>query len=449
VVTVPASVVAGGAAPTAAEVQTFYTRNAARYTLPERRVIRYALVSPAAVEAQATPTEAEVAAAFNRDRARYAATEKRDVEQVVVLTQAGANAIAAKVRAGTALAVAAREAGLQTSNQAGVDKAAYATATSPAAADAVFGAAQGTLVGPVRGPGGFVVARVTRIEQVPARTLDQARPEITAALRRTKQTQALSTLADQVNDGLAGNATFDEVVADRKLAARTTPALTAAGTDPLDPAVKLDPALQPVVQAAFAAAEGDEPQLVTLGQDGSFAVVALGRVIAAAPRPLAEVRDQVARDFAADRALRAARQVAAAIVGKVNGGATLAAATAASGRGLPAPRAIAGQRADLVRGPRPGQEALPLLFGLKQGAARLAPLPDRSGYVVLRLDRVERGDAARNKLVLEGARADLGRLVGREYAEQFVRAARNTVGVTTDAAAIGRVRAELLGQTNN
>jgi peptidyl-prolyl cis-trans isomerase D len=450
VVTIPASAAAAGPAPTDAELQTFYRRNLQRYSVPERRVARYAIVTPDQVRGQAAPSEAEIAQAYQADRQRYAASEKRTVEQVVVADQAGANALAARVRAGATLAAAARAAGLEASTQTEVEKAAYAALTSPAVADAVFASQQGALVGPVRGALGFIVARVTGVERVPARTLDQVRGEITAALTRRKTTEALSALSDQVNDALAGNATFDEVIGDRKLTARSTPALAAAGIDPLNPASRPDPALAPVVQAAFGATEGDAPQLVGLGPDGSFAVVALARILPAAPRPLADVRQQVGRDFLADRGRQAARRIAAGIVAKVNRGTPLAQAVAQARVALPAPRPLAGQRAELVRGqPRAGQEALPLLFDLKQGAARLAPVPDGSGYVVLRLDRIDRGDAGRNRAVIDGARADLGRLVGREYAEQFARAARNAVGVKVDDAAVARVRAELTGQGNN
>ncbi|MGO7251613.1 peptidyl-prolyl cis-trans isomerase, partial [Rhizobium brockwellii] len=93
-----------------ADIQTFYNRNVQRYTLPERRVVRYAVVSPAAVAAKATPSDAEIARYYQTNQSRYAATQKRDVTQVIVADQAGANALAAKAKGGTALTEAARAA---------------------------------------------------------------------------------------------------------------------------------------------------------------------------------------------------------------------------------------------------------------------------------------------------------------------------------------------------
>jgi len=441
---VPVAAVPAGPAPTDAELQGYYRRNIARFSLPERRVARYALVTPDQVRAQATATDAEIAQAYATDRGRYAAVEKRTVTQVVVADQAGATALAARVRGGTAIAAAARAAGLEPSTQTGVDKPAYAALTSPAVADAVFGAASGAVVGPVRGALGFVVAHVDRIEQVAARPLAAVRGEIAQTITTRKTADALSALQDQVSDALAGNATFDEVIGDRKLAARTTSALTAAGTDPAQPATRADPQLAPIVTAAFALSEGEAPQLVPVGQDGSFAVVALGRIVVAAPRSLAEVRGDVVQGFVAERRRQAARRIAAQLVAAVGRGTPLARAFADAR--LPAPRPLAAIRGEVGRAPAPAQVPLALLFGLQPGRARLAPATDGSAFAVVRLDRVERHDATRDPAAVRGARGAIAGLVGREYTEQFVRAIRNELGVKTDAAALARLRADLLGQ---
>ncbi|MCB8835723.1 hypothetical protein LJD42_29700, partial [Escherichia coli] len=89
-----------GAAPTDADIQAAYRRGIARYTVPQRRAIRYAIITPDLVKARATPTEQEVAQAYAQQKPLYAPVQKRDITQVVVLDQAGANALAAKVKGG-------------------------------------------------------------------------------------------------------------------------------------------------------------------------------------------------------------------------------------------------------------------------------------------------------------------------------------------------------------
>ncbi|VVT23316.1 Peptidylprolyl isomerase [Sphingomonas aurantiaca] len=443
---IPAAVVPAGAAPSEADLNTFYTRNIARYTVPERRIIRYAVVSPDQVKTQAVATDAEIAKAYQQDRARYAATEKRTITQVVVADQAGATALAAKVKAGTSLADAARAAGLEASTQAGVEKAAYAGTASAQVADAVFAAASGAVIGPVRTQLGWTVAKVDKIENVAGRSLDQVRGEIAAALGIQKAAAALSDIHDKIDDSLSKNATFDEVIADQKLKPVTTPALIASGINPDDATSKPDPAIAPLVAAAFQAADGDGPQLVQLGTDGGFAVVALGRVVRATPRPLAQVRAAVLQDVTAERSRQAARKVAADVLARINKGMTIQQSLAQTKLPIPAARPLTASRAQIAADPRGAPPALALMFSMAPNTAKTLAAPDDSGWFIIKLDSIASGNAAGNDAAIKAARANIGRSVGREYVEQFAKAVRVDVGVKTNPTALARTRAELLGQ---
>ena len=121
---VPTAAMATGAVPTDAELQAFYARNIARYTVPERRVVRYARITPDQVRARATPSDADIAAQYRTDAAKYAAVEKRTITQVVVLSQAAATQLAAKVKGGTPIAAAAAAAGLAPKTGAALTKTA-------------------------------------------------------------------------------------------------------------------------------------------------------------------------------------------------------------------------------------------------------------------------------------------------------------------------------------
>ncbi|KQS51159.1 MULTISPECIES: peptidylprolyl isomerase [unclassified Sphingomonas] len=443
---IPAAVVPAGPAPTDADLTTFYKRNIARYTVPERRIVRYAVITPEQVKAQAVPTDTEIAKTYQQDRARYAATEKRTITQVVVADQAGAAAIAAKVKGGASLADAARAAGLEASTQTGVEKAAYAGTTSPQVADTVFAAADGAVIGPVRTQLGWTVAKVDKIDKVAARSLDQVRGEIAAALGIQKAAAALSDIHDKIDDSLSKNATFDEVIADQKLKPVTTPALIASGANPDDPASQPNAAIAPLVAAAFQAAEGDAPQLVQLGTDGGFAVVALGRVVPATPRPLAQVRAAVLHDVTADRARQAARKVAADVLARINKGMPIQQSLGQTGLKLPAARPLTASRAQIAADPRGAPPALALMFSMAPNTAKTLAAPDDSGWFVIKLDSIASGNAAGNAVAIKAARANIGRSVGREYVEQFAKAVRADVGVKTNAASLARVRADLLGQ---
>ena len=61
---VPTAAMASGAPATDAELQKFYQRQLARYTVPETRVIRYALFDRSRFEGKVAATEAEIAQAY-------------------------------------------------------------------------------------------------------------------------------------------------------------------------------------------------------------------------------------------------------------------------------------------------------------------------------------------------------------------------------------------------
>lgn len=442
---IPVSAIDAGAAPTDAELQTYYTRQRARYTIPERRVVRYAVVKAADVAATAQPTAAEIAQAYNQNRARFAASEKRSLTQVVVADQAAANALAAKIKGGTAIAAAARAAGLEPSTIPAGDKAAITTATSAAIADAAFGAAQGAVLGPLRSPLGWHVVRVDSIQPVAGKSLAEATPELTAELGKVKAQEALAAIHDKLDDAIGGNATFDEVVADGKLAAQATKPLTAAGVDPTAPTAQPDPMLQRLAQAAFAAEPGDSPQLVPTDADGSFAVVGIGNVVAAAPPPLAQIKEQVARDFVIDRNLRAARALASAAVAKINGGTPLPAALQGTGVKLPPLQQLNATRAELAR--QGGQLPPPvaLMFSMAAKRAKMLEAPNRGGYFVVYLDAIQPGNATGNAALIASTRQGLGGVSGRELSEQFAAAVRKAVDVKRNEAVLSRVRGDLAG----
>src|SRR3546814_13400190 len=90
---VPATAVAAGKAPTDAEIATFYSHETARYTVPERRVIRYAVVMPDRVADAAKPSDAEIAQAYSQQKDRFAAKETRTLKQVIVADRAAADAL--------------------------------------------------------------------------------------------------------------------------------------------------------------------------------------------------------------------------------------------------------------------------------------------------------------------------------------------------------------------
>ncbi|MEO9132143.1 MAG: peptidylprolyl isomerase, partial [Sphingomonas sp.] len=101
----------GIATPTDQEIGDYYKGHIARYSLPERRALRYTLIGTESVTST-PPTEAEIAAQYKTDATKYAASETRTIQRVVLPDEKAAKAFSAKLASGTSFAQAATERGL-------------------------------------------------------------------------------------------------------------------------------------------------------------------------------------------------------------------------------------------------------------------------------------------------------------------------------------------------
>ena len=437
-----------GADPDDKALAAFFTANQARYMVPQRRVVRYALVKPDALRAGAAATEAEIADAFRKQQGtRFAATEKRSVELVTALDQATAGQVATKAKS-SSLAAAATSSGLEARSFTGLEKSALAQQVSEAFANAAFAAQPNTVVGPTRVGGNWLVFRVTDVEQVAAKTLDQVRDDLATEITTRKTTEALASKRQAIDDGVADGKTFDEAVRDAGLTAVRTPALTAQGTNPDDPNFQPDPLLGPVLQSAFAAEEaGGDPEIVQVAPDGSFALVAVDQIVQAAPRPLAQIRDKVKADYLMDKAHQKARAAAAAVIEKLKKGVPMQQALAEAGvtKGAP-PKPFDMKRAEVL-----GTQVPPYIqmaFTMAPRTAKMVEGPNRMGYYIVQLDAVKEHSAAGDRAAIARVQAEIAPQTGAEQASQFVAAIRNHLKVVRNEQAIARLRGEL-GRTGS
>ncbi|GAO38220.1 hypothetical protein SCH01S_10_00300 [Sphingomonas changbaiensis NBRC 104936] len=434
-----------GAPPTDAELQAYYRKNIARYTTPERRVVRYALLSRPAFEAAAQPSEAEIAQAYQAKKADYAPKETRTITQVILPNEAAARALAEKVSSGTSMADAARALGLESVTLNDQTRDAYAEASSPAIAATVFSTPQGKVAAPARSGLGWHVARVDKITSVPGKTLDQVRGELTEQLKKQKADEAMADAVAKIEDAIADGSTFDEVVAKNKLQPVTTPALLPDGRNPDAPTAPVAPELAGVMKAGFAADPNDDPTVEQIIPNQVFALVKADRIVPPTPQPLAQIHDKVVADLTSERALAASQQAADAIAAKINAGTPFAQATGSAGLPLPPATSLSGRRGELLRQGAQPQPQMVALFTLTRGKARAVPAPDKSGWYVVTLDGIVAGDARSQPQLIEATRAQFSPVLGQEYGQQLAAAARKAVGVELNPAAVARLKAELVG----
>ena len=443
IATLPSAAFAPTGAPSEAQLTAFHRANGDRYIRPERRVIQYATFGEEALGDLPAPTDAQIAERYRQNRAQYAASESRTFTQMIVPTEAAAQAIVAEIAGGASMAAAARDKGLSTTQVGPATKSQLAGLASQAVADAAFAAPEGAVATPRRGSLGWYVLRVEDVERRAERSLAQVRDEIAAALAQEQRRAAFIDLATRIEDEFDEGSSLGDIAGELDIELQATRPLTADGrvygTADAAPAQ-----LAPVLRTAFEMEEG-EPQIAEVVPGQTFLIFGVGDITPSAVAPLAQIRDDVTADWRRAEGAKAAKAAAGRIMQRVQRGQSLAAAVAAEQANLPAPEQIdmgREQLAQLGRAP----PALALFFSMAEGTVKRLEGASDSGWFVARLDDISVPEIAADDPLIDSTRRELAQLYGDEYAEQFVRAAMAEMGAEKNQAAIDAVLRQLTGQ---
>ncbi|WP_373474046.1 peptidylprolyl isomerase [Sphingorhabdus lacus] len=435
--------------PSETVLAKYYNDNAAKFTIPEKRAISYAIFDKSIIAARAKPSEADIAAYYKANAAKYAASQTRNISQVIVPTEAAAKSVVAQVTAGKSLAEVANGLGLAVTTMNNVAKANLAGTASPAIADAVFAAAKGTVAKPARGKLGWAVVRVDAINQVAAKSLAAARAEIETELTKTRGEEMLTEMTAEIEDSFADGSTITDMAKQNGLKVETSPKLLANGQNTANPGYKPIPEMQVILPAAFQLDTNGEAQLVELVPGEKFAMIAVADFDEAAPPPLADVRPIVQQQWALAEGAKAARAAAERIRKAVDGGQPLQTALSAANIQGAQIESIKGTRADLSR---QGQQIAPpvaMMFAMKKGTAKTLQGGGNRGWYIVYLTDVVKGDARGNAEMLVARKQEISGLLQTEYGAQLIAAAAKDVGVTKNDDGIAELRARLTNRDGN
>ena len=430
-------------------VAAYYAKNSDDFIRPERRVIRYATFGIEGLAKAPAPTEAEIAARYKANSALYAASEKRRVTQLIVPTEEAAKAVVAEVAGGKSLEASAKAKGLEASKLEGLSKQEMSSQFSPALAAAVFATGRGQLAAPARSDLGWHVVRVEAIDARPARTLDQVRGEITAAIAAEKNRTAVTDALEEIESELDGGGSLVEVAKRLDAKVTSTPPLTADGKVYLKPGATAPEALQPALQTAFAM-ETEEPQLAEIEPGKTFLIYDVTDIAESAPAPLKEIEPTVKAALVASKASAKARESAREVQAAMAKGKSLAEAMRALGRPLPPAQTVKMSRPELARLQQQQRQVPPpiaLMFNMAKGTVKVQPAPNNQAWFVVSLKDIAPGKVEDGDKTIEAASGQLGAMLAAEYSDALGRAIRDEVGVERNSAAINAVRAQLAGES--
>lgn len=304
-------------------VKAYYDKNAAQFQVPATIKAEYVVFDQSAVEKQVNVTDAEVADAYNKNKARFTTPEKRTASHILINVKKGASA------AEDAVAKAKAQAILDEvrKNPNDFAKIAKAQSQDPGSAelggdlgvvqkgvfvkpveDAIYGLKEGEVSGLVRSEFGYHIIKVTKVVPESQKSLEDAKPEIVAELKKAKMSAKYSELAETFTNTVYEQSDSLKPVADKLgLTIQTVDGLTPTP----NPALGNSPVNNPKFLKAIFSDDAVKNKHNTEAVEVAPSVLASGRVVEYKPaskRPLADVEAQIRQRVTQEEAAKLARQ---------------------------------------------------------------------------------------------------------------------------------------------
>lgn len=427
-------------------LEAWYKGHTDEFIQPERRVLRYAIIDPSALKNIPAPTDADIAQLYKNNSAVFAPSESRTFTQLILPTQAAAQAIEAEVAKGSSLEAAAKSKGLETAHLEKMAKASLAGQTTQAIADAAFSADKGTVLPPAKGQLGWVLLRVDAIDKNPGKTLDQAKPELVKELTMEAQRKALSDAAASADDKFSTGSSLADVAKDLGVAIQTTPPLVSTGVVFGKPNEQAPDAVKPLLKAAFTMDREGEAQVASLDEGKSFAIFDVSQITQSAPAPFAEAKGAVMQSYMIEHGSDAAKAAADKVLAALGKGKPLAEALKDAGTQLPPPQHIAMTREELARNGNRIPPALALMFSMAKDTDKRLEAPNHMGWFIVSLDTITPGEVKADDPLIDSGEKDLSMVQGRELSDALRKAIVQDIGSKRNPAAVAAVRKQLFGQ---
>lgn len=427
-VVVPANTATTPAPPDEATLAEYYKANSDRFIAPEYRSVSYVAIDPAALAE-------EIEVSDERLRSEYAARindftlrERRDVDQLVLRDEGDAKRIADLMGQGRSLDAAIKESKVTTQiiKLGWVERAdLLGEIAAP-----VFALKAGQHSAPLKSPLGWHIVRVNGAEEGRVRSFEEVRDQLRKDVAGREAGDAAHNLSIKLEDALAGGASLEEAANQIGMKVAKLPPVESNG---LTEAGKTAPGLPPdavFLRTVFATPENQESTMLELANN-VFAVLHVDKVQPAAAKPLEQIKNDLIASWQDEQRRAAAEKRAQALLDKVKGGQTIAAAAAADKLAVKTTPAF-------TRATHESEAGLPEaikadVFSLQPGEAVIGE--SREGYVVAVLKEVRPApalaDEARSRLGDQLAQSIAGDLL-----DQFAGALRQRYDVEIDRSVI-------------
>ncbi|UWR23770.1 peptidylprolyl isomerase [Sulfitobacter sp. S190] len=297
-----------------ATLRAFFDENADSFTLPATKKITYALLTPTDVIDQVEVAEDALREAYDQRSAEFNQPERRLVERLVFADEETANQAAAALEVnGTTFETLVEDRGLALQD---VDLGDVGKDELAAAADAVFGADVGAVVGPFPTDLGPALFRVNGVLPAQNVTFEEAEATLRDTIAADRAVRLVEAQAEDFDDRLAGGTTLEQLVEETSM--------TLGQIDWTAETQEGIAAYADFREAAAGLAEGDFPQISQL-DDGSIYAMRLDESLPLRPAAFDDVEDDVRSRYRSQQLVDALTQQANAAKTELEAGTGLAA----------------------------------------------------------------------------------------------------------------------------
>ena len=424
-------------APTEAQQARWYDNHKDLYSTREYRTIETAVLALDTVTKDVQITDADLQAAWEANKAAMQQAERRSVQVILTQDAERAKALATAWISGTDWAEMQKKAQADGDAPVEISDATRDEFPAPELAEAVFNAPPSTVPAPVKSALGWHVLKVTGITGGGNKTFEQAASALRAQLQMEKAADLIDSRANKLDDAIAGGARLADLPPDLG-AAVVTVTIDSAGLDKDGKPVVLpggDALRAALLVEAFRAKQGESPHLIDAPRDPAapqgYYAIAVGNIVAPAPRPMTEVADQVREDWTRDTVRHGREAEAAGVLAAVKAGKKLS--EAAAGQSVstlpPVGRAAPAEGVPL--------QLIDPLFNLKQGEPTMIETPD--GFVVAVLAEIRQADPDADPIGFGQVRDALGRSLADDIQAALAFGLRDRAAPRIDRAQADRI----------
>jgi peptidyl-prolyl cis-trans isomerase D len=329
IVTIPVAGIGDAGQPSEAELQKFYNAHQDLFHAPEYRGFTLASLTPADFAQKIEIPEAKLKSAYEQRQDEFVLPERRDVQQILAPSDEKAKAAETALAAGKDWTEVARTIAGQ--DPATIDLGLMKREELPQnLADAAFSLPLDKPSQPIRTPLGWHILRVVRIVPPTTETFDEAKAKLQADLARSEAVDRLYTVANHVDDAIAGGAALEEAAAKFGLKKTVVSAVDDKGLGRDDKIVTLPAAPSEVLKLAFSTEEGRTSRVIQAA-DGAIFVLRLDKITPPSVRPLTEVKAKAIADWQDEKRQQMAAKEADTLAAAVKPGTDLASFAATKG----------------------------------------------------------------------------------------------------------------------